>query len=74
MGTRTASENMIKIDGDKLYSAMKERGLTPARICREVDVNSGYFSNAKYRNSMANMMIVLFRITLRHPERCLCSH
>ena len=59
MGTRTASENMIKIDGDKLYQQIKERGLTPAKICRDVGVNSGYFSNAKFRSSMANMMIVL---------------
>lgn len=59
MGTRTASENMIKIDGNKLYQAMKERGFTPTKICREIGVNGGYFANAKSRGSIANMMIVL---------------
>ena len=59
MDTRTSPVNMIKIDGDKLYAQLKERGLFPSKIAAEVGVNSGYFSNAKYRGSMANMMIVL---------------
>ncbi len=59
MSTRTAAENMIKIDSDKLYQQIKERGLTPVKICRDVGVNTGYFSNAKSRGTIANMMIVL---------------
>ena len=56
---RTASENMVKIDGEKLYEQFKERGLQTTKLCADIGVNSGYFSNAKYRSSMANMMIVL---------------
>ena len=59
--SRIAAEGLskIKIDGNKLYQAMKERGLTPTKICREIGVNGGYFANAKSRGSIANMMIVL---------------
>ena len=57
--TRTTPDNMIKIDGNKLYEQFKERGLVTAKICNDVGVNSGYFSNAKHRGRMANMMIVV---------------
>lgn len=57
--TRTASENMVKIDGEKLYAQFKERGLTPSKLCVDIGVNGSYFSNAKVRGSLANMMIVL---------------
>lgn len=57
--TRTAPDNMVKIDGEKLYAQFKERGLSASKLCTDIGVNSGYFSNAKHRSSMANMMIVL---------------
>ena len=68
MDTKTAHENMVKIDGNKLYGQFKERGLTPARLCRELGINSGYFSNAKYRGSIANMMIVLLESRYGIPK------
>lgn len=58
-GVRTEPANMVKIDGEKLYKEIKERGLTTARICRDLGVNSGYFSNAKYRGSIANLAVVV---------------
>lgn len=57
--TRTKSENMIKIDGEKLYGALKERGLTASQLCKELRINNGYFANAKHRGTMPNMMVVL---------------
>ena len=59
MSGKTSSENMVKIDGEKLYEQFKERGFYITKLCKDIGVNSGYFSNAKYRGSMANMMIVL---------------
>lgn len=59
MDTRTSPANMTKIDGEKLYAQFKERGITPAKLCRDLGLNTGYFSNAKYRGNIANMMIVL---------------
>lgn len=50
---------MVTIDAEKLFSQMKERGLTRSKICKDVGVNSGYFANAKTRGTMSNMMAVL---------------
>ena len=55
---RTDPANMIKIDGEKLYKEIRERGLTIAKLCNDLGVNSGYFSNAKYRGSIANLAVV----------------
>lgn len=68
--TRTSPVNMIKIDGDKLYEQFKERGITPAKICKDIGVNGGYFSNAKHRGSLANMMIVLLESRYGIPREC----
>ena len=54
-----ARNSMIKIDGKKLYNQFKKHGITQLRVCKEVGVNSGYFSNARNRGSLASMMVML---------------
>ena len=57
-GVRTDPANMVKIDGEKLYKEIRERGLTTVKLCKDLGVNSGYFSNAKYRGAIANLAVV----------------
>ena len=53
------SSNVVKIDGEKLYTQIRERGITPTKICTDIGVNSGYLSNAKHRGVLSNVMVVL---------------
>lgn len=49
---------MIKIDGEKLYSLISERGLKLHSMCKELGVNSSYFSNVRSRGNMSGLMVV----------------
>lgn len=61
-------QKSVKIDGEKLYAQFKERGLFPTRVCTAIGVNTGYFSNAKHRGSMATMMTVLLESRYGIPK------
>ena len=65
---KTISENVVKIDGEKLYVQFKERGLMPTKLCSDIGVNRGYFSNAKRRGNMPMMMVILLESRCGIPK------
>ena len=50
---------VIDIDGNRMYEVFKERDLHPTQIAKEIGVNQGYFSNAKYTNRMSLLVVSL---------------
>lgn len=54
----TKNNSLVRIDVEKLYKEVKERGFTMSKLCKDLGVNSGYFSNAKSRGTISNLAVV----------------
>jgi len=54
---RRKSMRMVKIDGDKLYTIFKKRGLVISEICKTLGVNVGYFANARKRGTLSELSV-----------------
>lgn len=46
----------IQIDSEKLYKVFRERGLQTTVVAKEIGVNTGYFSNAKTRGCLSELV------------------
>ncbi len=58
----------VEIDSEKLYQIFNERGLMVTSIAKEIGVNTGYFSNAKTRGSMSELVVTALEVHYNIPR------
>ena len=63
-----ASSKMVKINGEKLYEQISQRGLAKDKMCAELGVNSSYFSVARSRGQLAALMTVTLESRFGIPK------
>ena len=58
----------IAIDGEKLHKIFKERGLMSTHVAADIGVNAGYFSNAKTRGSLSELVATALEVRYNIPR------
>ena len=58
----------VEIDSEKLYQIFNERELKVTSIAKEIGVNNGYFSNAKTRGTMSELVVTALEVHYNIPR------
>lgn len=58
----------VEVDMDKLYQIFKERELKITSVAKDIGVNNGYFSNAKTRGTMSELVITALEVHYNIPR------
>ena len=58
----------VEVDMDKLYQIFKERELKITSVAKDIGVNTGYFSNAKTRGVMSELVVTALEAHYNIPR------
>lgn len=58
----------VEVDMEKLYQIFKERELKVTSVAKDIGVNNGYFSNAKTRGTMSELVVTALEVHYNIPR------